>query len=84
MMKPLKSWVISCCPPHELFSQMVKRGNAEGKENFILDDLSKVFSDIEQSTLGTDSEEDFQTCLKNWTSPAASWAKRQTTVTSSS
>jgi type I restriction enzyme M protein len=47
-------------PPHELFSQMVKRGNAEGKENFILDDLSKVFSDIEQSTLGTDSEEDFQ------------------------
>ncbi len=45
--------------PSELFSEMARRGNAEGKSNFILDDLTKVLSSIEQSTMGSESEEDF-------------------------
>jgi type I restriction enzyme M protein len=45
--------------PSELFSEMARRGNAEGKSKFILDDLSKVLTAIEQSTMGSESEEDF-------------------------
>jgi type I restriction enzyme M protein len=45
--------------PSELFSEMARRGNAEGKSKFILDDLTKVLNNIAQSTMGTDSEEDF-------------------------
>jgi type I restriction enzyme M protein len=45
--------------PSELFSEITKRGNAGGKNNFILGDLSKVLTHIEQSTMGTESEEDF-------------------------
>lgn len=45
--------------PSELFSELARRGNAEGKSKFILDDLAKVLNHIEQSTMGTDSEEDF-------------------------
>ena len=45
--------------PSELFSTMVKRSNAEGKANFILDDLTKVLNSISDSTRGTESEEDF-------------------------
>ncbi|MEX1133141.1 MAG: type I restriction-modification system subunit M [Flavobacteriales bacterium] len=45
--------------PSELFSTMVQRSNAEGKANFILDDLTKVLNSISDSTRGTDSEEDF-------------------------
>jgi type I restriction enzyme M protein len=45
--------------PSELFSELARRGNAEGKSKFILDDLSKVLSNIEQSTMGSESEEDF-------------------------
>ena len=45
--------------PSELFSELARRGNAEGKSKFILADLSKVLNHIEQSTMGTDSEEDF-------------------------
>ncbi|SOE24001.1 type I restriction system adenine methylase (hsdM) [Spirosomataceae bacterium TFI 002] len=45
--------------PDELFSILAKRGNAGGKEEFILDDLGKVLRSIEQSTMGTASEEDF-------------------------
>jgi len=45
--------------PSELFSEMARRGNAEGKSKFILDDLSKVLTSIEQSTMGSESEEDF-------------------------
>ena len=45
--------------PSELFSTLAKRGNAEGKSKFILDDLSKVLVSIEQSTMGSESEEDF-------------------------
>lgn len=45
--------------PSELFSELARRGNAEGKSKFILDDLSKVLNNIQQSTMGSESEEDF-------------------------
>lgn len=48
--------------PSELFSEITKRGNAkadEGVSTFILDDLQKVLNNIEQSTMGTESEDDF-------------------------
>ncbi len=45
--------------PSELFSELARRGSGNGKSNFILDDLNKVLNNIAQSTMGTDSEEDF-------------------------
>jgi len=45
--------------PSELFSELARRGNAGGKNNFILGDLAKVLTNIEQSTMGAESEEDF-------------------------
>jgi type I restriction enzyme M protein len=47
--------------PSELFSQIAKRGNNnEGGENsFILEELTAILNHIEQSTMGTESEDDF-------------------------
>jgi type I restriction enzyme M protein len=45
--------------PADLFSELARRGNAGGKNNFILGDLAKVLTHIEQSTMGSESEEDF-------------------------
>jgi len=45
--------------PSELFSEMARKGNSKGTGNFILDDLEKVFNNIQNSTMGTDSEDDF-------------------------
>jgi type I restriction enzyme M protein len=45
--------------PSELFTELARRGNSDGKNKFILDDLSKVLTSIEQSTMGSESEEDF-------------------------
>ncbi len=45
--------------PSELFSALAKRGNSGGQDNFILGDLAKVLTHIEQSTMGSESEEDF-------------------------
>lgn len=45
--------------PSELFTEMARRGNGNGKSKFILDDLTKVLNSIAQSTMGTESEEDF-------------------------
>ncbi len=49
--------------PEELFSSIAHRGmedeNAEKASDFILDDLTKILNHIEQSTMGTDSEDDF-------------------------
>lgn len=47
--------------PSELFSEVAKRGNSdeEGKDNFILEDLQKILNNIQLSTMGTESEEDF-------------------------
>ena len=46
--------------PSELFSEMVRRGGGDGKAKFILGDLTRVLNNIQQSTMGTDSEEDFE------------------------
>jgi len=45
--------------PSELFSELARRGNGDAKSKFILGDLDKVLTNIEQSTLGAESEEDF-------------------------
>ena len=49
--------------PSELFHEIARKGNLDNKEehasNFILDDLTQILNHIEQSTMGTDSEDDF-------------------------
>lgn len=47
--------------PSELFSAVARRGNGNGKhgDTFILEDLQRILNNIEQSTMGTESEEDF-------------------------
>ena len=45
--------------PSELFGELARRGDAGGKEQFILEDLQEVLRNIEQSTMGTESEDDF-------------------------
>ena len=47
--------------PEELFSAITAKGNAnlEEKSNFILEDLQAILNNIEQSTMGTESEDDF-------------------------
>ena len=47
--------------PNELFNAVTIRGNADtkGKSNFILEDLQGILNSIEQSTMGTESEDDF-------------------------
>ena len=47
--------------PKELFSTIAKKGNAdlENESNFILQDLENILNSIEQSTMGTESEDDF-------------------------
>ncbi|WP_421801287.1 type I restriction-modification system subunit M [Flagellimonas sp.] len=47
--------------PDELFSSIAKKGNAntENESNFILADLESILNSIEQSTMGTESEDDF-------------------------
>ncbi|WP_197917302.1 type I restriction-modification system subunit M [Thiosulfatihalobacter marinus] len=47
--------------PDELFTAISDKGNADtkGKSNFILEDLQAILNSIEQSTMGTDSEDDF-------------------------
>jgi len=52
--------------PAELFSSLAKKGNAkeededeESTDTFILEDLDTILRNIEKSTMGTESEEDF-------------------------
>ena len=49
--------------PSELFGEIAKRGNGNGEDeevsNFILEDLQKILINIQNSTMGTESEEDF-------------------------
>lgn len=45
--------------PSELFHAIASRGNGNGKNAFILDDLARILNNIEQSTMGTESEDDF-------------------------
>jgi len=53
--------------PSELFSEVAKRGNsdAEGENNFILEDLQKILNNIQLSTMGTESEEDFDNLFED-------------------
>lgn len=44
--------------PSELFSEIAKRGSGD-ENNFILEDLTKILRNIEQSTMGHESEDDF-------------------------
>lgn len=53
--------------PSELFSEIAKRGNGdkEGNNHFILEDLAKILTNIEQSTMGTESEDDFDNLFED-------------------
>lgn len=66
--------------PSELFSEVAKRGNydREGKplvkegestygsaSNFILEDLQKILNNVQNSTMGTESEEDFDNLFED-------------------
>ncbi|MBK7764499.1 MAG: type I restriction-modification system subunit M [Bacteroidetes bacterium] len=53
--------------PSELFSEVAKRGNSdvEGTSNFILGDLQKILNNIQLSTMGTASEEDFDNLFED-------------------
>ena len=53
--------------PSELFSSVAKRGNAEVKDEstFILGDLTNILNHIEQSTMGTESEDDFNALFED-------------------
>ena len=44
--------------PEELFSKVASRGNGT-TNNFILEDLTAILRNIEQTTMGTESEDDF-------------------------
>jgi type I restriction enzyme M protein len=56
--------------PEELFSAVAVRGNnegesAEGSTGFILGDLQKILTNIQLSTMGTESEEDFDNLFED-------------------
>jgi type I restriction enzyme M protein len=44
--------------PSELFASIAERGGRKG-DNFILDDLTRILENIQKSTMGAASEEDF-------------------------
>lgn len=53
--------------PSELFSEIAKRGNSNivGQSNFIIEDLQKILTNIQLSTMGTASEEDFDNLFED-------------------
>lgn len=63
--------------PEELFTEIAKRGNIstddigevddidESKTNFILEDLQRILVNIQLSTMGTDSEEEFDNLFED-------------------
>jgi type I restriction enzyme M protein len=53
--------------PKELFSVLAKKGNSdtESESNYIIEDLQAVMTHIEQSTMGTESEEDFNALFED-------------------
>lgn len=53
--------------PSELFSVIAAKGNAdtESESNYILEDLKAVLNHIEQSTMGTESEDDFNALFED-------------------
>ncbi|HEY0908177.1 MAG TPA: type I restriction-modification system subunit M [Candidatus Paceibacterota bacterium] len=48
--------------PTQLFSYLVNKGkgNVQGEESFILEDLKNILNSIEQTSMGTASEDDFK------------------------
>jgi len=53
--------------PSELFSELARKGNAdiENESNYIIEDLQAVMNHIEQSTMGTESEDDFNALFED-------------------
>lgn len=54
--------------PQELFCEVAKKWNSTSEKqenNFILDDLQKILKNIEVSTMGTDSEDDFNDLFRD-------------------
>ena len=53
--------------PSELFGEVAKRGNGdnETESNFILEDLQEILNNIQLSTMGTESEEDFDNLFED-------------------
>ena len=61
--------------PEELFTEVAKRGKGENeddvdkfdesKTNFILEDLQKILINIQMSTMGTESEEDYENLFED-------------------
>jgi type I restriction enzyme M protein len=49
--------------PSELFSQIAKRGSKPGQ--FILADLTKILNNIQRSTMGSESEDDFDNLFED-------------------
>ena len=64
--------------PSELFGEMVRRGNGNGKAKFILEDLTRVLRNIEQSTMGTDSEVDFENLFEDLDLTSSKLGKSET------
>ncbi|MGL4758691.1 MAG: type I restriction-modification system subunit M [Patescibacteria group bacterium] len=53
--------------PSELFANIAKKGinEEEGVSNFIIEDLQSILTNIQQSTLGAESEEDFENLFED-------------------
>jgi type I restriction enzyme M protein len=53
--------------PSELFSEVAKRGNNDSEivSSFIIEDLQRILTNIQNSTMGTDSEEDFDNLFED-------------------
>jgi len=62
-LKDIKGYAIEALgyflKPSELFSAVAKRGNGDAN-NFILENLTGILRSIEQSTMGHESEDDFE------------------------
>jgi type I restriction enzyme M protein len=51
--------------PSELFGQVAERGAGGGNNRLILEDLQRILTNIQLSTMGTDSEEDFDNLFED-------------------
>ena len=51
--------------PDELFTHIAQKGKEENEDNFILEDLSQILVSVQQSTLGTESEEEFNNLFED-------------------
>lgn len=51
--------------PSELFAQVAERGAGNGGNKLILEDLQRILTNIQLSTMGTDSEEDFDNLFED-------------------